>query len=595
MFTEYLRSHPLQPEALRGLSLKPDFPHLPDAVREEIAALERTYNRDPYPMRLASDFLAFSRSGSRSRDETPYFARRRKLCSALLGCCIGLPALDDVIDGILCICEESSWVISAHNVNPIPGAPSPQEYPLPDVEDPYVDLFSAQTGMILSFVFHLLQDELDRVSPLLCRRILREMENRIIIPFMTRDDFWWMGIARKDLCNWTPWILSNILYCAFLTPRSDTMRCALLTRALPMLDRWLAVLPEDGGCDEGAGYWNMAGGALLDILEILEIVTDGQVTFWDNEKVRNILSFPVHAHICGSWFANFADCDARPFLSGERLQFAGEKTGSNSLKALGHQMRGTLADQLSDVPRLSRLISMLLHPDFPVPSSPDDDAWLPDLQFCILRRGSLTLCAKGGNNGESHNHNDVGSFMLYANGEPVLVDAGNMLYTAKTFSSERYTLWNTRSAYHNLPLIGGEEECPGSAYRATSVRKSENTFSMHLEEAYPQSLPLTAYRRSLQLFPDQAVLHDVLDFEAPTPVSYILMLRHPPVLEGRRITTGPICFSVPDAVAVSVEEIPVTDPRMARSFPGSLYRLILSAPAACCQSLTLHFSLCSAM
>ena len=71
------------------------------------------------------------------------------------------------------------------------------------------------------------------------------------------------------------------------------------------------------------------------------------------------------------------------------------------------------------------------------------------------RRGGLYVAAKGGHNGESHNHNDIGNFIVYADGEPEIIDVGNCVYTAKTFGAERYELMNTRSKNHNVPLIGG--------------------------------------------------------------------------------------------------------------------------------------------
>ena len=132
---------------------------------------------------------------------------------------------------------------------------------------------------------------------------------------MATDDFWWMGFRRKDLNNWTPWILSNILVCAVYDPMPRARLAALLERACGMLDRYLDTLPEDGGCDEGAGYWNMAGGALLDCLEILEKVTGGKMAFRQDEKIRNIMAFPAKMEMGGGWFANFADCDARPNMT----------------------------------------------------------------------------------------------------------------------------------------------------------------------------------------------------------------------------------------------------------------------------------------
>ena len=122
----------LRPEALSALY--PDaedraaWQGVSSAGKEEILREAERYASLPYPMRKATDFLAFVRTGSRQADEDPYFFRRRKLCVSALACCLGAEAyLDDVIDGVWCVCEESSWVISAHNVNPIPGAPPSAE------------------------------------------------------------------------------------------------------------------------------------------------------------------------------------------------------------------------------------------------------------------------------------------------------------------------------------------------------------------------------------------------------------------------------------------------------------------------------------
>ena len=70
----------------------------------------------PYPMLLLSDYAAFVRTGSRAQCETPYFARRRKLIAAVLDVCLhGKSAdLSAVEDGLWCICEETTWAISAH-------------------------------------------------------------------------------------------------------------------------------------------------------------------------------------------------------------------------------------------------------------------------------------------------------------------------------------------------------------------------------------------------------------------------------------------------------------------------------------------------
>ena len=593
MFTAYLDRTPMQ-------ALLTHLPRCPFPAMEDRAAWEALPPADkadllsfadscaqPYPLLRATDFLAFVRSGSRTVYEQPYFYRRRKLIASALHCCLtGKPdRLDDVIDGLWCICEESSWVISAHNINPVPGGPSPGEKPLPDPEDPYIDLFAAQTGMILACVCALLAKPLDRESPMLRRRAGREIRSRITGPFLARDDYWWMGVLRKDLCNWTPWILSNILYIAEWQAESLPELAAVCDRACRMLDRWLAVVPDDGGCDEGTAYYNMAGGALLDCLELLERITDGRMVFWQEEKIRNILAFPLATRLEGGWFVNFADCDARPQLCGERLQLAGKKLGMPALTALGLAHRGTPSDQLADVPHFTRLLNRLFHPAAQLPDAPlpQRDVWLGDLQLRVFEQNGMILCAKGGHNGESHNHNDVGSFILQVDGRPAVVDAGNMVYTAKTFSHERYTLMNTRAAYHNLPMISGEEQQPGSRYAARTVQRLPDGLSLDLTQTYGEAAGLCSFRRSLRLQGGGMELRDSIALAQPKPVTWVFLLREQPHIRGGRVISGPIELLLPQGLTALTEEIPVTDSRMAKNFPGSLWRLLATAAPAAVQ------------
>jgi len=590
MFGPFLDAHPFR-EMIDAIPVCP-FPVMQDRAawesiapqdREDLLALYAQLTDVPYPMLTASQFMAFVTTGGRRDYENPYFLRRRKLIASLMHMCVtGTPeAIGDVIDGVWCILEESSWVISAHNVNPIPGAPRPKDKPLPEPDDRYIDLFSAQTAMILALADHLVGDALDAAAPVVRRRLRRTLEDRIFTPFMVHDDFWWMGFIRKDLCNWTPWIISNILLTASVEIQ-DTLRFAQLAdRACRMLDRWLAVMPQDGGCDEGTAYYNMAGGALLDCLELLERVTDGRMAFWQEEKIRNILSFPLRTQLPNGWFVNFADCDAMPFLCGERLQLAGEKLNDPALIALGMAHRGTPSAQIADVPHFSRLLARLFHAPAAMQAAypGERDVYLPDLQLRVYEKNGMILCAKGGHNAESHNHNDVGSFMLYVDGEPEMIDLGNMTYTAKTFSHERYTLFNTRSAYHNLPLIGGCEQLPGEKFAAADATRLDHGMALDMAGAYGGQAGVKRCMRRLCLT-DVLTLHDCIDLRGAQSVTWVFMLRHAPELEDGCATAGRIRIRYDAGLAASAEEIPVTDARMAKNYPGSVYRLTLSAGAA---------------
>ena len=51
----------------------PAWQGLREADRKEILRLYAEYHAKPYPLRLATGFMEFVRSGSRQADERPYF------------------------------------------------------------------------------------------------------------------------------------------------------------------------------------------------------------------------------------------------------------------------------------------------------------------------------------------------------------------------------------------------------------------------------------------------------------------------------------------------------------------------------------------
>ena len=322
----------------------------------------------------------------------------------------------------------------------------------------------------------------------------------------------------------------------------------------------------------------MAGGAMLDCLLMLEKLTGGRMTFRKDEKIRNILRFPLRVEMGNGWFANFADCDARPFISGERLETAGRMLNDPALTALGTQMRGTIEDQLRDVPHLTRALDCLFH----APAGgthrtaeKPEDTWLPDLQVRLVRRSGWTLACKGGHNGESHNHNDVGSFILFRNGEPAVVDAGNMVYTAKTFSSERYTLGNVQAEWHNLPVVGGHAQKQGRDHAARSVKRMPDGMELDLAGAYEEAAGIRSLRRTFALDEGGLKLADEGLLREAQETEWIFLLREKPEWNNGTVRAGSLEIRCPEGLEFSAEEKPVTDARMARNWPGSLWRVHL--------------------
>ena len=308
--------------------------------RDALVLGAKEAEREEYPLLTATQFMAYVRTGDRQRWEAPYFKRRQMLIRLALGEAAQADGrfLDRVTDGLWLLAEESSWVISAHNTAPRRGKAGRGLPSLPDPSDPVIDLFAAQSAATVSLCCHLLRSDLETASTQIMPRMRREVEARILRPFMTRDDFWWMGYGGELLNNWTPWILANVLICLLFWVRDRDRLARGLFRVIDILDRYLRCLPEDGALDEGVSYWNMAGASLLDCLELLHHATGGWLDVFAEQMIRAIARFPLMAHIQGPYFLNFADCDAMPWLDGERIRRFGERTGDGELLSLGQSI-----------------------------------------------------------------------------------------------------------------------------------------------------------------------------------------------------------------------------------------------------------------
>lgn len=171
--------------------------------------------------------------------------------------------------------------------------------------------------------------------------------------------------------------------------------------------------------------------------------------------------------------------------------------------------------------------------DKPLPSYDKvQDAWLADIQVLTARDADTDffLATHGGHNAESHNHNDVGDFILYSKGEPVIIDAGRGNYTARTFSAQRYELWFTQSNYHNLPIINGIGQKAGREYEATeassTINDKEATLNMNIAKAYPSEAGVASWKRKVTLnrAKDQVeIVDDYAMQQKPSSVQEVFM------------------------------------------------------------------------
>lgn len=582
---------------------RPAWAGLPGELRSELIGAAAPWLGAPWPALGALTYLDFARTGSRSAHEVPVHERRSRLADLVLaeGCEGRGRFLDEIIEGIWLISEESSWVWPAHNRS----AGRHPFGPLPDVLHPYVDLGVGETAALLAVTRYLLAEQLDKVSPVITERIDHELEQRFLQPYLTRDDFIWMGFVSPHPNNWCPWIASNYLVSLLLTEQRPRVREAGVRKALASVDSFLAGYGEDGACDEGPSYWGVAGGSLFDCLELLRLGSGGAFDVYDQPLVQEIGRFMYRVYVGRNHFLNFADADLEvteisPYL----LRSYGERVGSPELGGLAYRLAQANAGEgggnqlFGHRHRLLRALPALFpfQPIVETPLALPRDAWLPGGQIMLARERpasteGLTLGAKSGTNGESHNHNDVGSFMVYRDGDPVIIDLGRETYRRETFNEHRYELWFTQSAYHNVPLIDGQGQEPGASFHGRVIDyeagETRTRFLIELAPAYPNSVGVRSWRREFifeRCAGPSVLVKEEFELERTAPVETILMAASEPrSADGVMLLgsgTGVELEVTAGDLDLEVEPLPITDPRLQASWGDRVYRIHLRARRA---------------
>jgi len=497
----------------------------------------------PWPTLPATLYMEFVRTGNRSHYEQFYFERRQRLAAFVLAECLEYRGrfLDEVVNGLWEIMGEVTWCIPAH-ARQI-GADYYAHDPLPRQSPEFVDLFACETAMVLAESLYLLQDELEALSFALCERLRSQILNRVVIPVETRYDFWWM----KGELNWGPWCASNTLGAAMYL-LDDPARLALLTyKLMGVVERFIGTYGADGGCDEGPMYWGVAAGAMLIFLELLHSRTNGAIDVYQEPLIRNMGSFIVSTHLAGKWFANFADASAQISIKQAVTYRYGERIQDTSMQQLALAFAAELRAASQEGASLLRdhtgaALLHILRDLFWMPAERSAAAscqaqtvWLSDVLVLIAREQSedgkgLVLAAKGGHNGENHNHNDLGHCIIFLDGQPGIIDIGRATYTRQTFSAERYGLWYIRAAGHNAPIVNGVEQAAGREFRATNVafvgNATAQTLMMNLETAYPPEAGLRSLRRTVTFErenPARIQIQDAFETESETPTIAINM------------------------------------------------------------------------
>lgn len=565
---------------------------------------------------VLSDYAEFSRNGNRTHFEDGYFRRRLLLTQLVLAECAenGGRFAGRIAEYIRAILDETTWCLPAHNTYVRDAA----VLPAPDPERPVIDLFAAETAAILGLAGYLLEDVCASVND----RIDEEIRRRILVPYLT-EHFWWMGDGEQLMCNWTSWITQNVLLALFTRREGVFMREDLhkvLAQTARSVDYYLDDYNDDGSCSEGIFYYGHSALCLFGCLDVMDRITaGGMASLWHADRIRRIAAYPVSMYIGDGQYFNFSDASpyaghrcARDFLF---AQMTGNEAYAafSALDFQAQEMPERLLegehDLYADLLQLGCWREMA---SYPAEQVLPEDVFYADAGLMTARDEHWALAAKAGNNGDIHNHNDVGSVTLYLDRRPFLIDLGVGTYTAKTFSADRYEIWTMQSAYHNTVSFREEDgtflmQRDGRAYGARDVScglcAEEAELAMEFSGAYDDPRVRSA-RRSVKLIrgagdaDGTVILRD--DFHADgslTPVLTFMTYERPQIIDdptqvpefggwidreelthyGRicAVRVGGLGFMIAGGIArILIETCPIEDERLGKAWKHECYRVL---------------------
>ena len=387
-------------------------------------------------------YLECSQTGNRVNYERQYFKFRNFGPLVAAYCTTGnAEYLKNIEARIRLILSLPSWVLPAHD----------RQLKAYRGEEVIVDLFSANLGGELATMLYIMEPVLDKK---LAADVKKAVMHHVITPIeeviegkCEPERFWWLNGSN----NWNP-VCKRGVIAAILRIGLEKERIEkILDLFFNNFERYMAVFGNDSYCDEGLAYWGGSCGEYLMISAMLKQYDNRDVLSSESRMLKAIM-YPENIMMAPGFFPAYTDCsiDAKPGMYTLQLRdiLLGKRKGFSDDIELSDSIVG--------------ICLQLYYPADNTPAEIKNDApysTFTDAGAFVMRQmpGSpLSVSFKGGHNRESHNHNDVGTYIIAVDGVPLVLDPGGEIYTARTFSPRRYECKLLSSYGHSVPKIAGQ-------------------------------------------------------------------------------------------------------------------------------------------
>ncbi len=434
----------------------------------------------PIQYNTFNEEIEYMKSGERTFYEKKYFSKRSQLTIYALYAML-YPEKDEYLkkleDVICAICDEYTWQLPAHR--------SKDFFNKRDG----IDLFAAETGLYLAEIKYMLAE---RLNPYVTERISNELDWRIIKAFRKEHK----GFEDVEH-NWVS-VCGGSVGAVFLYENPEAFT-RVKNRIDACMEKYVRGINEDASCGEGPSYWNYGFSFYIIYCDLVRQFTCGEDDKFKIDKVRRYAEFLTNMFLGRDTVASYSDCSGK--LGDHHLW-----TPHFLKNEYGIDVPPTRHGSLSNVNFSCAVRSFLYYvPEYHTDELACSRKLYDKFGLYVERKDGYGFSAKAGNNGEFHNHNDIGSFIVAEGGKQVLCDLGTTEYTRESFGEKRYDCLNMSSLGHSVPIINGLPQKEGKEYYGI-LEVSDNIVTIDLKNAYP--IEIDRFIRKFELNEDSICLVD---------------------------------------------------------------------------------------
>ena len=393
-----------------------------------------------------------------------------------------IPAIEEIL---VSLCKQKPWSIPAHDrdLHNFKGT----NYD--------VDLVVATAGNSIAQCVTLLDD---RLSPEVKARVQCALREKIFRPVYRcleeKRPFWWFTATN----NWNSVCLAGVTGSALAMLPNKEERAFFIAAAEKYNVYGIKGYNDDGYCSEGVGYYNYGFRAHILLREEICRATQGKIDLFQSPKFVRIAQYGRKIQMNDGVCPAYSDCrisfcpdqfildycNSALGIAVPQREYVLPKVNNFSLHLM--EIFPTQVWKIEKTDEIRKVLEEDLDPL---------RAYYNQAGILISRpaKGSscrMAISAKGGNNAENHNHDDVGSYAVALGNATITGEQGGpYTYPGDYFSGYAPKKYKIKGSFgHPVPVVDGKTQSSGAKAKGIVTKKEftndQDVFSIDYTSAY---------------------------------------------------------------------------------------------------------------